>query len=220
MTAFVLADLRDWRDRRMGRMVLNAAVVLAFAGLVGPLHPVALQLACAVVFVVSGWAEGFRYLSETASRRLILVFPRRPREIALAKVVSLLAVWSALALVFSPLLVASAIAWGNPLSFLAASLCCSLAAFLIAGSAGFLSCLLFRSFERPFGVFLLMSWTVTGFPLEWVRSVNPFFQILALSERRRSTDVFLGLALEALVAALLFILAIPAIGRARSRYHE
>ena len=39
MIAFLLADLRDWRKRRMRKTILLSAILLAAVGLFGTLQP-------------------------------------------------------------------------------------------------------------------------------------------------------------------------------------
>ncbi len=219
MIAFLLADLRDWRDRRMGRTLASSAAILFLGGIPGPLHPVFLALACAAAFILSGWAEGFRYQSEAAAKRLILGFPRSPLQIVAGKVLSLLAIWAALAVTFSPLLAASAFAWGSSLSFIAAALARSLLAFLVSGAIGFFLCLCFKTFERPLGLILLLAWTLPGIYVEWARTTNPFFQILDASHGGRGFGALIGMGAELVLAMAFFALSAPVMARARSKYH-
>jgi hypothetical protein len=220
MIAFLLADLRDWRERRMAKMMVKAAVILALGALAGPLHPEALAIACAAALIVSGWTEGYRYRSESAFKQLILSFPRLPREIAAGKALSLLVIWAALLLLFSPLLAASVIAWGPSLPFIASALLFSLIAFMVSGSAGFLLCLIFKNFARPFALVLFSAWTLPCFYLGWVRTMNPFFQIKGAAERGWGAPLFIGTSVEAAVALLLLALSIPLIAAERIRHHE
>lgn len=219
MIAFLLADLRDWRDRRMGRTLARSAVIIFLGGTVGPLHPVLLAMACAAAFILSGWAEGLRYQSEAATKRLILGFPRSPLQIVAGKVLSLLAIWAALAVTFSPPLAASAFAWGTSLPFIAAALAFSLFAFLLSGAIGFFLCLTFKTFERPLGLILLLVWTIPGIYVEWARTMNPFFQILDTSKGGWAFGAIIGMGAELVLTVAFFALSVPVMARTRSRYH-
>jgi hypothetical protein len=220
VTAFLLAELRAWREQRMLKSSAGSAALLAIAALMGPLHPLMVAFAGMIAFLVLGWTDGNRYQPSLSARRLLLDFPRGPAEIAAGKALSALAIWAASAFLLSPLLAACAIAWGLPASVATACLGAWLATYLLATSLGFCSSILFEKSDGLFGFLLYGCWFVASFFVDWMKAANPIIQVeraFGLAQGRMPT---LGIGAEALAAALLFAASALALSHKRKRRND
>jgi hypothetical protein len=217
MFAFFMGELRDWRARRMARSLSASAVALSLAAAVGLLQPLVVALAATAVFVLLGWAEGNRYRPGLSARRLLLAFPAGPWASAAGKALSSLALWLLVTLILSPLLAASAIAWGLPAGPAAACLLCWLAAFLGSASAGFLSSILFEGSDGFLGLPAVAFWLFSPIFIGGAAPFNPFVQAWTLLKPEGGASPFIGAAAELLAAAGLFAASAAALARARRR---
>ena len=146
MLAFFLEELARVAERRMRKAVLTSAIPIAVHRRGECLQPLLLALATTLVFLALGWTEGNRYQSPMSSRRLLLAFPVSALRSSEARPSPRLAIWAFIALVLSPPLALSSIAWGlspprpSGLPALAWIVC-----YLRRSLLGFFSSLLFDS---------------------------------------------------------------------------
>jgi len=203
MIAYFLASLREWRERRMRRTVCASAILLAAAALAGPLQPLLIALAAAAVFVVSGWAEGGSHKPAKDTGLDPIAFPARARSIVAGKSLACLFAWLTLILALSPILAASAIAWGLSGPTIAYCLLCWLAAYIGAASAGFFSKLFFPNQDGMVGLGLYLAWLFSSFYAAWLMPSNPFIQAWTTLRLGGGKALYAGICAEAAAAALL-----------------
>jgi hypothetical protein len=216
--AFFLAALRDWREARLRRTICASAGVLAAAALAGPLQPLILAIASAAVFVASGWTEGNSPKRAGGEGLDPLSFPARPRSIVAGRALSALFIWLALAFSLSPILAASAIAWGLSRATIMSCLLCWSTAYMAAASAGFCSKLLFTGSNGLLGLCLYLLWIFSSFFVAWLKFSNPFVQAWSLLKLEGGTAPYWGICFEAMAAALLLALSALSLGgRGRKR---
>jgi hypothetical protein len=217
MIAFLLADLRDWRERRMRKTILLSAILLAAVGLIGTLQPLLLALACAAALIAAGWAEGKVPRSMPSERPDACSFPARPLDLVVGKLLSALILWLGLLLAFSPILAASAIAWGLSGKTIASCLLCWLVAYLAAVAVSFSFDLVFSSSEGFIGLCLYAPWIFASFFVPFLKPSNPFVQAWSILKLEGGGAIYLGICAEALAAAILFAVSILALGSRRRK---
>jgi hypothetical protein len=202
--AFVLALLREWREERMRRTISVSVVILAAAALAGPLQPLLLALAGTAVFVVSGWADGNSPRPAHAEGVDALSFQARARALVSGRILAALALWLGLVLALSPILAASAIAWGLSSSLMLSCLLCWLTAYLTGTSAGFCSKLVFSGSDGLVGLLIYLLWVLSSFFAAPLKSSNPFIQAWSLLRLEGGSAPYSGICAEAIAAAILF----------------
>jgi hypothetical protein len=217
MLAFIMEELRDWREGRMKRTTAVSAIALAAIGAVSLLQPLLIALAVTALFVGFGWAEGNRYQAATSSQRLLLAFPIRPRAVAGGKALSSLALWSIMAFFLSPILAASAMTWGLSADSVAGCLLCWLCAYYAATSAGFFSSLAFERSEGLLGFFFMLLWLFSPLFLARLGPGNPFIQAWDILKLEGGRAIYLGMAAEAVAASLLLAASAAILGRIRRK---
>jgi hypothetical protein len=201
MTAFVIAELREWREQRMRREAVAAVLALGAVGALSLLQPIFVALAATAVFLFWGWAEGNRYQSTVSARRILLEFPAPTAEIAAGKAIACVVTWAFTLLVASPLLALAAIAWGiSPTAALACVLCWFVSYYATA-SAGFVSSLLFAKSDGLPGLFFVVIWL--AFPLVFPAAAvsSPFFQAWSILKATGGSRPFLGMGAIFLAAS-------------------
>jgi hypothetical protein len=213
--AFALTLLREWREERMRRTISASAIILAAAALAGPLQPLLLALAGTAVFVVSGWADGNS--PRPARGEEIDAFPARTSALVSGRILAALALWLALVLILSPVLAASAIAWGLSPTLILSVLLCWLAAYLTGTSAGFCAKLVFSGSDGLIGLFIYMLWVLSSFFAAPLRSSNPFVQAWSLLRLEGGRAPYSGICAEAIAAAILFAASALALSARRRK---
>ncbi len=219
MLAFVMEELREWRERRMRKSVVATVLLLAAVSAVSVLQPLALALAATGAFIVLGWTEGNRYQSSLSSRRILLSFPLSSRAIAAGKAISALAVLAFVALAAAPLLALSAIAWGVRPSAAAACVLSWIACYYATLCAGFASSLVFPGSDGLPGAFIAALWLASSAFLKQLAPSNPFAQVLAILKDESGRGYFLGMGATVLVATAVLAAASIAISAIRRRQH-
>jgi len=204
MIAYALASLREWRVARMRRTVSAAALMLAAAALAGPLQPLILAIATTAVFALSGWADGNGPKPARGDGIDPLVFPSRAGAIVSGRILAALASWLALCLALSPVLAASAIAWGLSSATILSCLLCWLTAYLVGASAGFCSMLAFSGSDGFVGLLIYLGWILSSFFAAPFKFSNPFIQAWSLLRLEGGSAPYSGILAEAIVAAGLF----------------
>ena len=215
MIALLLAELRDWREKRLTKTAILSVLVLCVPALIGPLNPLLLSIAVTAVCMVYGWTEGNRYKPSLSSRRLLLAFPRRPFEIVAGKILAGFLVWASLILILSPVLVASSIAWGVGARETLSSLLCWLVAFMTANAAGFVSSLAFAGSEGLAGLLAYVLWGGSSLLVDALKPSNPLVQIWNIMKAQSLTATFIGLGLDLLGALIFSVLAALVLGGGR-----
>jgi hypothetical protein len=215
MMGFILVELGEWRTKLMQRTIFIAAIALGLTALIGPLHPLSLSLVTTAIFIVAGWAEGCDYLSSDDSRRRMLAFPITAGRMGAAKVLASFSICFLLFLALSPLMAASAIAWGLSLWALASLLVSWLCAFFLAASAGFFSSIAMERSRGFVGLFMVVVWILVSFIVDWMRPANPFLQAWRIMGFAQDTSVYLGMAAEFALSTLLIASTLPSIARAK-----
>ena len=217
MMAFLLADLRDWRRRRMLKTIGLSAILLAAVGLFGTLQPLLLALACAAAFIAAGWAEGKIPKSKPDELLDPVSFPARPFELVAGKLLSALILWLGLLLALSPILAASAIAWGLSGKTIASCLFCWLAAYLAAAAVSFSFDVIFSGSEGFIGLCLYAPWIFASFFVPFLKPSNPFIQAWGILKLEGGGAIYLGIGAQVLVAAFLFGASALALGSRRRK---
>jgi hypothetical protein len=217
MIAFFLAELGDWRERHMRRTICLSAIFLAAIGLIGPLQPLILAIAITAVFIVSGWTEGIRPQPVLSARLDPLSFPARAFDVVAGKALAALSIWLGLVLALSPILAASAIAWGLSGGTIASCLACWLSAYLAAASANFCSKLAFARTEGLIGLCIYILWIFLSFFMDWLKPSNPFIQAWSILRLEGGNAPYFGICAEAGAAAALFASSVPVIDSIRRK---
>ena len=220
MFAFFAEEFREWRERRMKRTMVLGAFALAIVSAVSMLQPLLVALASTLVFVGFGWTEGNRYQSALSSRRLLVAFPVAPRAIAAGKALSSLATWSFTAMVLSPPLALSAIAWGVSGRALAACALSWLVCYYASLCVGFLSSLVFVKSEGLIGAVFVIAWLVSSLAVKSLAPSNPFIQVWDILKEEGGASPFLGMGATTLAASALLGVAALALARLRRGKHE
>jgi ABC-type multidrug transport system permease subunit len=215
MFAFLLEELREWRERRMRRTAAVFSATIALAGALSILQPLVIVLAATALFVVYGWSEGNRYQSGQGSRRLLLAFPVPTRSVVAGKALSTLATWAFFALLLSPPLVLAALARGVAAGAIAACYLSWLVAYFASACAGFLSSLAFARAEGFPGLLLILFWLCSAFFAPGLAQANPFVQAWEILKAEGGAAPFAGMGATALAAALLLAAAAFALSRMR-----
>jgi hypothetical protein len=201
----------------MRRRISASVIILAAAALVGPLQPLLLALAGTAVFVVSGWADGNSPRPARGEGTDPLSFPARTRALVSGRILAALALWLALVLILSPVLAASAIAWGLSPTLILSVLLCWLAAYLTGTSAGFCAKLVFSGSDGLIGLFIYMLWVLSSFFAAPLRSSNPFVQAWSLLRLEGGRAPYSGICAEAIAAAILFAASALALSARRRK---
>jgi hypothetical protein len=202
--AYLIAALGEWRERHMRKTLCLAALLLALTALAGPLSPLPLALATTLVFVASAWVEGLSPRREPKPRSDPRSFPAGAKGIAAGQAISALVLWLGIGFALSPVLAASAIAWGLSAATVLALLLCWLSAHLLAAAIHFLSKV---SFDRTEGVLgfsvyvLALGWSFMSEP---ARIANPFVQAAGALKLERAREANAAALAEIGAAAFLF----------------
>jgi hypothetical protein len=215
MIAFLVAELGEWRKKHMRKTLCLSAILLALIGLIGPLQPLLLALAGTLIFIVSAWSETLNPPSESRARPNVRAFPANSFEKATGKALSVLVIWLGIGLVLSPILAASAVAWGLSGETMAFCLLCWLSAFLLAASIGFVSELIFDRSEGLVGLGVYLIWLFSSFFIPWLKPSNPFIQVWSILRLEGGSAPCACIFVEAAVAALLFACSVPLLGLGR-----
>lgn len=217
MIGFILAELGEWRDKHMRKTVIGSVLVLGLTALLGPLHPMLLSLAATGIFLIVGWAEGSRFQSPSSSYQRVVDFPLGAGRIAAAQILAACALWLLILFPLSPLLAASAIAWGLPARTIAACLASWLLSFLVASAAGFFSSFTLQRSEGVVGLLMIFAWIVASFVFAALRPSNPFIQAWRILKLEDGIGVYASMGAEAAAALILVAACAPSIAAARSR---
>jgi len=220
MIAFLAAELGDWRKRHMRKTVCLAAAFLALAGLIGPLQPLILALASTLIFIAAAWSEGLNPPSESGFRVDPQTFPAKSADISAGKALSSLALWIGLIFALSPILAASAIAWGIPAGTTLLCLLCWLSAYLLASSINFLSKLLFARTEGLVGLSLYSLWLFSSFFSAGLEPTNPFIQIRGILKLEGGRAPIACICAEMGAAAAVFACAALVLGFKKGRSRD
>jgi hypothetical protein len=221
MIAFLLASLAEWRDRHMRRTLCLSALLLALVGLAGPLQPLLLSIAACLVFVAAAWAEGLNPQRAPGSRVDPQTFPGRAIDAAAGKALSVLAVWLGLVLALSPILAASAAAWGIGAGTILSCLLCWLSAHFLAASFHFASKVLFDRTEGLVGLIAYAVCVFWSFFDESLRYGNPFVQAWSIPRLEGGAAIYAFMWGELGAALAIFGLSALVLARKKKRYsHE
>jgi hypothetical protein len=215
MMGFILAELGEWRDKRMRKTVAASALLLGLLAFLGPLQPMLLSLAATGIFIIAGWAEGSHFQAPSGSHQRVIDFPIAAGKVAAAQVLASAALWLLILFSLSPLLAASAIAWGLSARTIAACLSCWLLSFLVAAAAGFFSSFTLYRSEGVVGLLLIFAWIVASFVFAWLRPSNPFIQAWRILKLEDGIGVYVGMGAEAAAALILFAATAPSIAMSR-----
>jgi len=120
------------------------------------------------------------------------------------RILAALASWLALCLALSPVLAASAIAWGLSSATILSCLLCWLTAYLVGASAGFCSMLAFSGSDGFVGLLIYLGWILSSFFAAPFKFSNPFIQAWSLLRLEGGSAPYSGILAEAIVAAGLF----------------
>lgn len=219
MIAFMLEELRDWRERRMRRTTVVSALVLAAVSAASLLQPLLVALAATAIFATLGWTEGNRYQSAQSARRLLISFPASPSSIAAGKAIAGLAAWSFFLVLLSAPLALSAIAWGVSGRAAAACVLAWFVGYFSTLCVGFLSSLLFVRTDGLPGLALVILWLTAPFYIPALAPSNPFIQVWDILKAEGGPAPFLGMGESFLAATALLFSSALALGAIRSKQH-
>ncbi len=124
-----------------------------------------------------------------------------------------------MAFALSPVLVASAAAWGLAVRTIAACLASWLASYLLALGMGFLSSLVFERSEGLLGLFLYLAALSASLTIPVAAPANPFVQVWDIVKLGELARPLIGSGAEALGAFALFAAGGLALRRTRRRSH-
>jgi hypothetical protein len=218
MIAYLFAELDGWRKRHMKKTICLSALFLALIGLIGPLQPLLVALASTLVFIAAAWAEGLSPPQDSSLRMDPETFPARASEIAAGRALSDLVLWLGIAFILSPVLVASAIAWGISGGTALACLLCWLSAHILASSIKFLSKLLFEKTESLVGFCVYVLWLFSSFFSSSYRASNPFVQVWSILSLAEAGNIFAFIYAGIGAAVLVFAVSALVLGsKKRSR---
>jgi hypothetical protein len=220
MFAFILDELRDWREYRMTRRTLTSSLALTLVAALSLLQPLVLALSATLVFLGFGWSEGNRYQPAMSARRLLISFPATPAAVAAGKALASLTMWLFMLLAFSPPLALAAIAWGVSAGAAAACVLSWLVGFFAAICIGFASSLLFGRSEGLPGFVISVIWLVVSLFIKTLAPFNPFVQVWAILKNEGGSSPLLGMGAMMLAASALLAISAFVLARMRRGKHE
>ena len=217
MLAFALVDLRDWRELRMRKITMQSALAMALVAEIVLARPLPLALTATAIFLLFGWMEGKRYLSDKDTSRTLTASGFDPGSIVAGRALTALTTWGFIALVVSPPLALSAIAWGQTSASLASCALSWLVAYLASFGVGLLSSIAFSRTEGLPGILALALWLGSAFFSPSLASLNPFVQDWDFLNEAGGVSPFVGMGAEALAAAFLFAAVLWPLSRTRRK---
>lgn len=220
MFAFILEELRDWREKRLKRTVVTSALTLAAVAAASMLNPLIIALTATILYMGFAWSEGNHYQSSQSSRRLLLSFPVPSRAIAAAKALSSLVTWSFTTLLLSPPLVLSALAWGVSDHAIVACILSWLVIYYAMLCAGFFSGLVFEKSDGIPGILLIAAWLVSSFVVKALSPSNPFIQIWRTLKDQGGDTLVAGMGGVAMAGCVFLVAAALALARIRRWSNE
>jgi hypothetical protein len=219
MFAFVVAELREWRELRMRRSLLISAALLGASACISLLQPLVLAFTASLIFLGLGWTEGNRYQSALSSRRLLLSFPAGSPAVACGKALSSLCIWALTLLFLSPPLALSALAWGLGARAILLCLLSWLVGFLVMLGAGFISSLVFLRSEGLPGGALMLVWLLSPLLYRDLAPSNPFFQVWESMKAEGGLGPLAGMGATLLAACAIMAVSALVLSGLRRSWH-
>jgi len=217
---FMLDALREWKRTYMSRAVFLASLLVAFAGVVGMLHPLFIMISVSVVSLFLGWSCGSSYRIASSSRRQLIYCQVRAGSAIMGKTLSALVIWFFVMAVLSPPIYISACVHGLFPEVLALCFTASLVTFYFAFSVSLFVGFVFPRSDGVVSFLLLVSWVGVSFSIQPLRHSNPFIQIFNFMKKGEDTYEGLWICAAALVSVLLVYGSIAALARIRKHMHE
>jgi hypothetical protein len=217
MIAYLLAELTDWRQRRMRKTLCCSAALMAALSFVGPLQPLLLALASALVFIVSAWSDSLDPQDDPYRRADPEIFRAKSLEIAAGKALSALVLWLGIGFALSPVLAASAAAWGLRGEAILSCLLCWLSSYLLASSICFLSRLSLGGAGSLLGLGAYLLWLLSSFFSAPLEPANPFVQTWRILRLEGVSSIRLCMLEELAAAAACFACSALVIGIKRRK---
>jgi hypothetical protein len=219
MFAFILEELRDWRESRMRRRLATVAVAVALVSAASLLQPLLLASAVVLAFAYLGWTDGNRYHPTLSARRILLTFPASTRDLVIGKALSGFALWCFALLALSPPIALSALAWGLRPAALAACVLAWLGCYLASLGLGFASSMVFEKSDGLPGLLLMVAWLAIFVVIEPVAPANPLVQVWAILKDSGGRAPLLGMGATFLAACGFLAAAGLALSIVRRRQH-
>jgi len=212
MFALALEALRDWRELRMRRITIGSVAAMAFVGAISLARPLLLAFTATALFLLFGWLEGTRFLSDKSLRRTPSA-ALAPSSVVAGRALTALSTWAFIVLVVSPSLALSAIAWGLTAASLAGCALSWLIAYFASFGAGLLSTVASSRSEGRWGLLLIVLWLGSAFFSPALAASNPFVQDWDFLNETGGVSLFVGMAAVAFAAVLLFAAALWPLSR-------
>jgi hypothetical protein len=203
MVGYLIAEWREWEDRRLKVSVL----LFAAAGLLGlmyrHLQPFFAGQAASAASVLAGWLSANRFKPGCGQRRMLAASELGPGALVAARCLASIPVFAFCILVFSPALVILGRAWDFGALQVVSALCLWFGAFFLSMSISFLSGLALGPTEHPIVVYAILAWILPSSFIRALRIFNPFVQSWAVLGRGDASAGFACAGAELALAATL-----------------
>jgi len=217
MAGYLLAEWREWEDRRLKA----TALLFVAAGLLGlayrHLQPLFIGLAASAASILAGWMSANRFKPGQGQRRMLAASGLGPGATVGARCLASLPPFAFGMLLLTPALALSARAWDFSAAQVASALCLWFGAYFLCMSASFLAGLALGATEHPIQAYFILAWILPSSFVAELRFINPFVQSWAVLGRGRASAGFACACAELGAAALLLAGAYLAVKSPRSR---
>jgi len=217
MAGYLLAELREWEDRRLKA----TALLFVAAGLLGlayrHLQPLFTGLSASAASILAGWMSANRFKPGQSQRRMLSASGLQPGAVVGARCLASLPPFAFGLLLLSPALALNARAWDFSAIQVASALCLWFGAYFLSMSASFLRGLAFGRTEHPIQAYAILAWILPSSFIEELRVLNPFVQSWAVLGQGRASAGFACAGAELGAAALLLAGAFLAIRSMRRK---